>query len=224
LGTDRRKDHRLDLGLPIRVEGHDPDGKAWEEMAKSVNASFGGVSVLLNHPTETGQVLYLRLPLPKQYRQYALTEQSYFVYGLIRGVKPGKPATVGVMFLGKHPPRGWEANPGGRYLLPTDTPPEPKERRRWARLENAFLNIKLRRAVPGMTAQEEITVAENIGKGGARVMTGVIVPEGTILDIEELDGPFRTRASVKKAFLGPDNVPRLSLQFLDGEAPERLLT
>jgi hypothetical protein len=29
---------------------------------------------------------------------------------------------------------------------------------------------------------------------------------------------------VKKAFLGPDNVPRLSLQFLDGEAPERLLT
>jgi hypothetical protein len=214
----------MDLGLPIRVEGHDPDGAVWQEMTKSVNASFGGVSLLIHRPVDAGQVLYLQLPLPKQFRQYALTEQSYLVYGLVRGVKPGTPATVGVMFLGRQPPRGWEQNPGGRYLLPTDTPPAAKERRRWKRLENAFLNVRLRRAVPGAHAHEEITVAENIGKGGARVMTGVIVPEGTILEVEELAGPFRARASVRKAFLGPDNIPRLSLQFLDGEAPDRLVS
>jgi PilZ domain-containing protein len=220
--ADRRKHTRMDLGVPTRVEGHDGDGSTWEEMSKSGNASFGGVALLLVHTVEIGQVLYLRLPLPKQFRQYALAEQSYLVYGLVRSVKPGRPSTVGVMFLGKNPPRGWEDNPGGRYLLPTD--PAPKERRRWKRLENAFLNVKLRRPVEGVGPQEEITVAENIGKGGARVLTGVVVPEGTILEVEELGGPFRTRAAVKRAFLGRDNVPRLSLHFLDREAPDRLVS
>jgi hypothetical protein len=216
----------MGLGIPIVVQGHDPGGgKPWDEMTKSVNASFGGVAFFLKHRAEVGQVVLLRLPLPKQFRQYALTEQSYSVYSLIRGVTPGSPSVIGVMFLGKNPPRGWDKNPGGRYFLPTDRPPQvPKERRRWKRLENIFLNVRLRRPLNPQVAEEEITVAENIGKGGVRVMTAVIVPAGVILELEELGGDFRSRAEVKGTFLGKDNVPRLNLAFLDAEAPDRLIS
>jgi hypothetical protein len=173
-----------------------------------------------------GNVLVASMPLPKRFRRYDLTEASYRTYALVRhAVSDPTGFRVGVMFLGKTPPRGFEKNTGGLYFLPTDPAPAtiPKERRRWQRIDT-FVNLRLRRLNPqGPGPQEERTIAENISRGGARVLTSMAVGKGEILMVEELDGAFRTRAEVRNLYIGPDRVPRLNLQFLDGEAPERLV-
>jgi hypothetical protein len=72
--------------------------------------------------------------------------------------------------------------------------------------------------------QEEATVADNLGAGGARVLTSQFFAKGEVLEVEEAGGPFHTRATVRNAYVGDDAVWRLNLMFLDAQAPERLLS
>ena len=223
---ERRKGIRMRLSLPVQVQGHDADGP-WEEMTQSEDASDGGACLPLRHPVLTGHALYLSLPLPKRFRRHDLTEASYRVYGLVRVVGPplqaGGGPRVGVMFLGKQPPKGYEKNPGGRYFLPTDPKPSRAERRQFRRLE-MFLNFRLQRTDGGAGGQEEQTVAENLCKGGARLLTSLPLAKGEIVLLEELGGSFRTRAEIRNVYIGQDRIPRLNLHFLDGEAPDRLVS
>jgi hypothetical protein len=129
------------------------------------------------------------------------------------------------MFLGKTPPRGFEKDPGGLFFLPTDpvSTSSPKERRKWRRID-IFVNLRLKRDAPALEGpQEERTIAENISKGGARVLTSMPVGKGDVLWVEEVDGDFRTRATVKNIYVGADSIPRLNLHF-DTEAPDRLVS
>ena len=67
-------------------------------------------------------MLLLSLGLPKRLRQYDLTDAIYRVYSLVRSVRRrGEQPRVGVMFFGKHPPRGFSERPGARFLLPSDS-------------------------------------------------------------------------------------------------------
>jgi len=209
----------MSLSLPVRVQGHLEDGSAWAEMTSSEDASFGGASFVLKHPVPQGQALFLSLPLPKRFRRYDLTEPSYHVYAVVRDIVGPR---VGVMFLGKHAPKGY--GEGSRYLLPSDPHPqaEPKERRQHLRRE-IFLNLKLRRDAAESGPQEERTVAENLSKGGARVLTSLAVAKGEVLVLEEVDGDFRTRVEIRGVYIGKDGVPRLNLRFLDSLAPDRLI-
>lgn len=223
--SERRREPRMALVLPIRVQGHAEGGSAWNEMSSTDDASFGGASFALDHEVSAGNVLALDLPLPRRFRRYDLGEARYHVYALVRDVLAvGRTRRVGVMFLGRHPPKDWDKNPGGRYLLPSDPPPKPKERRRFSRLDNAFLNLKLQRVdSAGAMLQEERTVAENMGRGGARVMTSMAVAKGEVLLVEEMGGEFKTRAEIRNVYIGEDRIPRLNLAFLDAEAPARLI-
>ena len=217
----------MGLSIAVRVQGHDTNNEPWEEMTTSEDASHGGASFPLRHNLVSGQVLLLSLPLPKNFRQYAIADASYRAYALVRHIaKSGNVARVGVMFLGQKPPRGYDLNPGGRFLLPSDprpTPPGQKERRKHERFE-AFLNFRLRRTDP-MTGQvqEETTVTDNVSAGGARVLTGMGVSKGEVLLVEEVSGPFRTRAEIRNLYIGKDGIPRLCLCFLDGILPDRIL-
>jgi hypothetical protein len=217
----------MGLSIAVRVQGHDTSNEPWEEMTTSEDASHGGASFPLRHNLVSGQVLLLSLPLPKNFRQYAIADASYRAYALVRHIaKSGNVARVGVMFLGPKPPRGYDLNPGGRFLLPSDprpTPPGQKERRKHERFE-AFLNFRLRRTDP-MTGQvqEETTVTDNVSAGGARVRTGMGVSKGEVLLVEEVSGPFRTRAEIRNLYIGKDGIPRLCLCFLDGILPDRIL-
>jgi len=213
------------LALPVRVQAIESDGRTWHEMSSTDDASFGGASFSLKHPLEVGRAIELTLPLPKRFRRYDLGEPGYRVYGLVRDVsaQEGGRARVGVMFLGRNPPKDYEKNPGGHYLLPTDPPPAPKERRQFLRLENVYVNLKLQRLDMSGGGTEERTVAENLGKGGARVMTSLPLSKGDIVMVEELGGPFRTRAEICNVYIGEDRIPRLNLHFLDAEAPDRLV-
>jgi tRNA A-37 threonylcarbamoyl transferase component Bud32 len=103
-------------------------------------------------------------------------------------------------------------------------PPPPPDRRRATRLETP-VNFMLRRVgSAGQVLQEERTVAENIGRGGARVFTSISsLAPGDIVQLEQVDGPFKTRAEVRGTYIGKDRVRRLNLRFLDSPAPDYLV-
>jgi serine/threonine protein kinase len=118
----------------------------------------------------------------------------------------------------------------GLPSAPAAPPPEPEpshpppERRTTGRLE-IFVNLMMRRVgTLGTVLQEERTIAENIGRGGARVLTTMssLVP-GDLIQLEEIGGGFKTRAEVRGAYVGKDNVRRLNLRFVDAQAPDRLV-
>jgi len=222
--AERRRETRLSLRLPVRVQGHDARNQPWEEMAAMENTSYGGAAMRMKRPVVRGQVLLLSLPLPKHFRHYDLAEAFYRVYALVRHIAGAAgDLRVGVLFLGKSPPKGYEANPGGLYLLPTDPPPVTKEeRRKWQRTA-IFVNVRLRWTTPGGQEIEEQTIAENIGRGGARVMTSLPVVKGDVLRLEEVDGDFQVRAEIRNIYIGADHIPRLNLRFVDAAAPDRLL-
>ena len=108
-------------------------------------------------------------------------------------------------------------------LGPMSTP-TPSERRRVTRLD-IFVNFKIRRlGTAGTVLQEERTIAENVGRGGARVMTSMAaLAPGDIVHLEEVGGPFKTRAEVRGSYVGKDNIRRLNLRFLDSPAPDYLV-
>jgi predicted Ser/Thr protein kinase len=102
--------------------------------------------------------------------------------------------------------------------------PTPAERRRVTRLD-IFVDFKIRRlGTAGTVLQEERTIAENVGRGGARVCTSMAaLAPGDIVHLEEVRGPFKTRAEVRGSYVGKDNIRRLNLRFLDSPAPDYLV-
>jgi len=111
------------------------------------------------------------------------------------------------------------AAPGG--APPT---PAPSERRRVTRLDIP-VNFMIRRVgADGTVLQEERTIAENVGRGGARVLTSITaLAPGDIVHLEEIGGLFKTRAEVRGSYVGKDRIRRLNLHFLDSRAPDYLV-
>jgi hypothetical protein len=133
------------------------------------------------------------------------------------------------MFLGRVPPKGFEAKPGGRYRLPTDPRAArqpapgapPGERRRHERLQ-LFVNLRLKRA-GAQGVVEEQTVTENVSRGGARVFTTLDVAQGESITVTDLESSVTAEAVVANVYVGPDRVTRLNLHFPDVRGFERLL-
>jgi len=216
---DRRHQPRTSVALPVRVQGQYPDGATWDEMTTTTDASAGGVAIPLGRTVLLGQALHLALPLPKRFRAFDLTTPTYRVYAVVASI--GGAGTVGVRFIGKSPPGGYTRNGAGLFLSPPTTPSAP-ERRAAPRRDGMFFFV-LKPGGQGEDRQEEATVADNLGAGGARVMTMQFFAKGEVLEVEEAGGPFRTRATVRNAYVGEDAVWRLNLMFLDAQAPARLL-
>jgi hypothetical protein len=221
----------MGMNVAARVLGHDPDGTPWEEMTTTDDASYGGASFPLRHAHGVGQVLLFSAPLPRNFRRYDLAETSYKTYALIRNTRTADNGdrVVGVMFLGRVPPKGFDAKPGGRYRLPTDpraaaapaAGAAPGERRRHERLQ-LFVNLRLKRA-GASGVMEEQTVTENVSRGGARVFTTLPVVKGETLSVTDLEDTVAAEAVVRNVYVGPDRVTRLNLQFPDLRGFERLL-
>jgi hypothetical protein len=225
--SERRRNPRMSLSVTVRVQSHDPDGTPWEEMTATDDASYGGASFPLRHAHGVGQVFSLSLPLPRNFRRYDLTETSYKIFALVRNTRAVADGMrmAGVMFVGRVPPRGYDAKPGGRYRLPDDpllgNAAARGERRHQERLQ-IFVNLRLRRVGSSGTMEEQ-TVTENVCRGGARVFTTLPVSAGEALTVTDLDDRVSTQAVVRHVFVGLDRVTRLNLQFPDLAGFDRLL-
>jgi hypothetical protein len=99
----------------------------------------------------------------------------------------------------------------------------PEDRRETPRVQ-LFVNFTIQLVDEwGAVLQEELTVADNVSKGGARVMTSLGFQVGEILLLQEAGGGFATRAEVRGITKIQPTVDRLHLRFLDRQAPDRLL-
>jgi PilZ domain-containing protein len=292
MGSDKRRNPRIGMTIAVRVQGFLPGGATWEEVTQTDDVSSGGASINLKHDVELGQALFLNLAMPKRLRQYDLTDATYRVYALVRGIsRRADDNRVGLMFFGKFPPRGFHETPWARFLLPSDsgnkvpplapsptpaegrppigpsdtapvevihpaTPPsppaspseafpppsssqatpaaarpapapavpsDPTERRAHPRFQ-IFKNFTIQQVDEwGAVLQEEMTVADNLSKGGAHVMTSLEFMKGDVILIQEQGGGFATRAEIRAIVKGADRISRLHLKFLDRQAPDRLL-
>jgi tetratricopeptide (TPR) repeat protein len=126
-------------------------------------------------------------------------------------------------------PRASAAQPAReeRSEAPTAPPAAPatgSERRRGSRLA-ITMDVILRRLGPGgETLQEERSVADNVSREGARLMTAMTtLAPGDIVFVEEVGSNFRTRATVRSSHTGKDNIHRLGIEFIDQMAPDRLV-
>jgi hypothetical protein len=110
----------------------------------------------------------------------------------------------------------------------TPTPPSGAaaagSERRAQRRVDIFVNFTIQQVDEwGAVLQEELTVADNISKGGARVMTSLDFMKGDTILVQEAGGGFATRAEIRDVRKGPDGIPRLHLRFLDRQTPDRML-
>jgi hypothetical protein len=206
----------------VSVRGHSRDGTLWEETTSTTDVCQGGVALNLSRPAAMGQVMLLSLPLPPIFRRYDATAVSYRVWSLVRYAgTEGPPYRMGLMFLGRHPPRGYEANPGGLYFLPSDPQPAWAVKRSFQRYE-LLVTVRLRRLDESREGPpEELTITEDLSLGGAKVRTGLTVSKGELVLVQEVDGPFRASAVVQNVAMGPDKVTRMNLQFMDEDEAAR---
>jgi tetratricopeptide (TPR) repeat protein len=98
------------------------------------------------------------------------------------------------------------------------------ERRRHNRL-GITVNLILTKLGPeGRVVKQERTIADNISRGGARILTSI--PDlalGDAVVVKELEGDFEARGVVRNLVKGPDSIPRVGIEFLDHAAPDRLV-
>src|SRR5215210_8161743 len=127
-GKTRRKRERLELNLPVRVHCRESADHEWVELTRLIDVTPFGARLSIARPTETGRLLHMTLPMPRQLRCFDHVEQQYRVWALVRNVKPFvKSGTtvlrfeVGVAFVGKRAPASFEIDPTKRY----DVAPSP---------------------------------------------------------------------------------------------------
>lgn len=201
----------------MNVRGYVRGGQ-WEETTTTTDVCHGGVALQLSRPVAMGQVMHLSLPLPEIFRRYEVTSPSYRVWALVRYLgAQGPPYRVGLMFLGRNPPRGHDQNPEGLFFLPSDPQPAWAVHRAYTRYE-LMLTVRLRRLDESRPEPaEELTITEDLSQGGARVRTTLALARGERVRLAEVDGPFEVSAVVQSVTTGSDRICRLHLRFLHEE-------
>jgi hypothetical protein len=117
--------------------------------------------------------------------------------------------------------------PGGWEDIATDEP-DPlgrveAERRRWPRhTTSGNFTIEVQDEW-GMVLKEELTIADDVSRGGACLRSTGGFREGEVLLVQEAGGDFATRGAVRAVTEDEDDSVRLHVEFLDRQAPERLV-
>jgi hypothetical protein len=206
----------LSIKVPVRVRGRETTGSAWEEVASSLDASEGGLAIVMSRAVRPGQVLHLSVPLPPRFRRHDIAASFYRVYALVRGSRGlDSRSRVAVMFLGPNPPQGSDPLPSELYRLPGEREPDAAR----------FLLLRLEAAeAPGCVAVQENAVIERLTGTTAVVrVTSLPVGRGTILTVEEIGGSFKARAEVTVISIDERGHARLVLSIVNTTVPDRLL-
>jgi hypothetical protein len=145
--------------------------------------------------------------------------------GSVEAPPPTPPPATGAQpsLAGPAPPAAVSAPPAAPRAEPQAPKEEGRERRSFPRVDR-FLNFSLQQVDEwGVVLQEELGVADNISRGGLRLMTTLDLRAGDVVLVQEAGGGFASRAEVRAVSAGPAGARRLHLQFLDRQAPDRLL-
>ena len=228
-----RRANRVNLQLPVRIEAYQTETHIWREMTHLITVSPLGAGFYLKQQFPVGQLIYLTMPLPTAMRCYDHLEQSYNVWGLIRHCQPlsifdSSAYHVGVAFVGKTPPASFKENPLQRYKLS-----DRRGDKFYEIMEDArpvFQKHPTRYQIPvsvcvtlldaqGQPVAQEYTVTENISYRGAAIFSALQVNVGDRIQITNQQDNFTAFAVVRNRRIGPDNLPRLHLEFIDAQFP-----
>jgi hypothetical protein len=232
-----RRVRRLPLTLPIRVFCRESDDYHWTEQSRLVDVSHFGAGFTLTRPVDVGRLIQLMIPLPHQLRCFDHNEPTYSVWSLVRHASPISKVSsdgstlfrIGVGFIGKEPPAGYQLNPSVRYeplpfkkgqnsLWKLGKLPSIKDRR------ETRLIIPLEVMVEtldekGKPALQEHTVTETISSLGTCIPTSLDVAVGRIVKINSVRDPISVFAAVRSRELAPNGISRVGLEFIGGRWP-----
>jgi hypothetical protein len=239
-GKDRRVRERMKLSLPARVQVREDAGIEWTEMTRLADLTPFGAGFSLTRPVDTGRLLHLTLPMPRQLRCFDHVEDQYRVYALVRFMRAEFPVgadaptfKLGVAFVGKRAPESYQLDPKKRYevfkpdaggdlwkLL--EQPPAgatgqiPKKETRLS--VPVEVTIELYDEKWNITGREE-TVTENISRRGAAVYTTFKAERGSYVRLTSARYQVSAFAIVRAHRTGNDGIPRLHVEFIDQEWP-----
>lgn len=87
LRTDRRRELRHTMTLPVKVAGSDCHKVPWSELGETLNVSSGGVALRLSKKVMTGDILYVEIPLPARLRKDGEPSATYNTYARVRYIE-----------------------------------------------------------------------------------------------------------------------------------------
>ena len=232
---------RIELALPVRVQCRESLDHEWTEMSRLVDVTPFGARLRLKRPTEMGRLLYLTLPMPRQLRCFDHIEDQYRVWTLVRNLKLLDPGTekgalveIGVAFVGKRPPRSFEADPARRYEIAesnteaglwavkeesgeslAEAPEKPRETRHNIPIE-VLIEVF---AQDGSFSESEKTVTENISPHGAAVFTTLNLSPGRFVRISSEQYGTSVLGVIRTRSLSANGIARLHMEFVGGEWP-----
>jgi hypothetical protein len=232
-----RRRARIPLSLPIRVLCRESVDYQWIEQSRLVDVSHLGAGFTLTRPVEVGRLIQLTIPLPAQLRCFDHTEPMYSVWSLVRHASAIPRARrqeaalfrVGVGFMGKRPPRGYEADPTVRYEAVQigagqNSSWKFRERSSSNERRETRLLIPLEVLVEtfdenGNPSVKESTVTETISSLGTCIRTNLNVGVGRILRISGRNDPVSAFAAIRSRQVALDGIARLGLEFIGERWP-----
>jgi hypothetical protein len=231
---------RIELALPVRVLCRESLDHEWTEMSRLVDVTPFGARLRLKRPTEMGRLLYLTLPMPRQLRCFDHIEDQYRVWTLVRNVKLLDPSAekgalveIGVAFVGKRPPRSFEADPARRYEIAESSAEEGwavKEESSESLAEASDKPRETRHNIPievvievfaqeGSFSESEKTVTENISQHGAAVFTTLNLSPGRFVRISSEQYGTSVLGVIRTRSLSANGIARLHMEFVGSEWP-----
>ena len=235
----KRIRERLELKLPVRVRCRETLDMDWSEVTRLIDVTPFGAGFTLKRPIEKGRLLHMTIPMPRQLRVFDHVEDQYKVWALVRYVRPmettdGKAPQfeVGVAFVGKQPPRSYEANPSQRYDIGLSKPDQLAKVEEWVptELDSTDKRTGTRHNIPvdmlieilnpeGEVEASEHTVTENISSQGAAIYTTLSLPVGRFIRLSSQQFKLSVYAAVRGFSMGPAGIPRIHVEFIDREWP-----
>lgn len=233
----KRIRERLELKLPVRVQGRETADFEWMEVTRLSNVTPFGAGFTLKHPTEKGRLLHMTIPMPRQLRVFDYLEDQYKVYALVRYVRPfAQPEKsvifdVGVAFIGKRAPPSYETEPWKLYDISETAfqamasaeeivKPMTSSDQRILTRHNIAVDMTLEvMDEKGVVTQTESSVSENISRKGATIFTTLEVPVGRFLRLTSSQYNLTVYAVVRSRSTGADGIPRIHVEFIDQEWP-----
>jgi hypothetical protein len=244
LGSQQRRlRERLEIPLPVRVHCRESADHGWVEKTKVIDITPFGARLSIGRPTETGRLLHLTMPLPRQLRSYDYDDEQYNVWALVRHATPLSRELiylprfeVGVAFIGKNPPLSFEADPSQRFDIISapvgenlwDMRERPDrepgyagvgERRIETRRAMAFNVVIEVYDTEGNVQSREFTFTENISRRGMSAVTDLNIARGRYVRVRSANFGVAVIAAVRRTRLGADGRKRLHLEFVDQPWP-----
>jgi hypothetical protein len=234
----KRIRERLELKLPVRVRCRETAEMEWSEITRLLDVTPFGAGFTLKRPIERGRLLHMTIPMPRQLRVFDHAEDQYKVWAVVRYVRPLTPDVkppqfeVGVAFVGKQPPRSYEANPAKRYDVGAVTPGQLATLEEWTatEIDPSDKRFRTRHNIPvdmlieilnesGAVEASEHTVTENISEKGAAIYTELHLPVGRFIRLSSEQFKISAYAAVRGSSMGPTGVKRIHVEFIDREWP-----